>query len=412
MTGDLIPDQNHVAMGDHLGAPHPAAGISEMDAERLRAPGQARDLPAAMGRGPVGALLALQRAAGNAAVAQLLQAQRTSTARSAVVYRAGAFPVAPAPATPGPADREVDESRRAAEARAAEAFADGRAPVVDEPPVDDPEREHSAEERAQKEAEGEGVTETDAFAPTEGGPAPVAEAAGGGPGFVDDGCRGSVPFSDALAADLDPERDAAPHAFVNGGMTGLKDWAGGGGRGPKGNQPAGSIQKQVPPVYESSSGGPVSNADAWVNPETGTVTVKRSYLTSSYGDQANGWWVSRGAAVALDAHERKHVKASQQLYETNIEPVLDKIVRSVDIGKGKFYLASNAKEYLKGQIGWEPGLKKFQETDKEDNAPGGTVDQADLASSKYPHERPPAGGTVNGKHYDHRLMLDEEPEPQ
>ena len=137
--------------------------------------------------------------------------------------------------------------------------------------------DHSAAEQAEKEAEGEHGSETDEYVPTGGGGFPVA---GAGPsslaGFSDGGRQGTVPFH--------PEppnaNDLRPHAFVNGGKSGTKAWAGGGGAGPKGNQQAGSIQNQVPPEYESEWGGPLTNASAWVKDGTGVADVTRSYVTS------------------------------------------------------------------------------------------------------------------------------------
>jgi len=87
-------------MGDQPGVRLPVASVSETDVESLRAPGQQRDLPTAGGRGSVGALLALQRAAGNAAVVQLLRARGTAAVPAPVVYRAGGSARIPALATP------------------------------------------------------------------------------------------------------------------------------------------------------------------------------------------------------------------------------------------------------------------------------------------------------------------------
>ena len=106
------------------------------------------------------------------------------------------------------------------------------------------EGEHSPQEQAEKQAEGEQGSETDQYVPSGGGGFPVSGAAPSAlGGFADGGRRGTVPF--------EPEsrhaNDLRPHAFLGGGKSGTKAWAGGGGAGPKGNQQAGSIQNQVPP---------------------------------------------------------------------------------------------------------------------------------------------------------------------
>jgi hypothetical protein len=179
----------------------------------------------------------------------------------------------------------------------------------------------------------------------------------------------------------------------------------------------------VPPVYESRSNGPLFNADAWVNPDTGVATVVREYMTSAAGDQGSGWWVSPKAAPALRAHEEKHVTASRGHYEAAIEPVVTTIMRSFEIGRDHFYLASNAVEYLKGKVGWRKGLEKFHKDDQQSNQPWGTIDNEDFGKSHYPVEdvrhvnsgpdkgKPVLGGTVAGKPYEHLLYMQDETIP-
>ena len=398
MSGDLFANRS-------------PATTSDTDAERAR--GQASSRPFSTAGPAARMLLGLQRAAGNASVVQLLERGALPTLQRVSTGAASGFPTAPEPATGGSTNEEIDERQQAAEARPAEA-AEGGGSVEIEPPVDDPNREHPADERAAKEAEGDEVSLMDELVPAEGGPPPVAAGEGGGNGFVGGGHRGSVPFTGADDADLDPGPGEEPHAFVRG-AAGKIPWAGGGGhgKGPVGLQRSGSIQHQVPPKYESSRFDPTSNADAWVNPETGLVTVLREYMTSSAGDQGpGGWWVSPQAAPALKQHEEKHVSSSRGHYEAAIEPVLDRIVRSVDIGKGKFYLASHAELYLQGQIGWKKGLEKFHEDDEQDNQPMGTIDNEDFGSAHYPIElvrddqgETVHGGTVSGKPYQNLLKM-------
>jgi hypothetical protein len=220
-----------------------------------------------------------------------------------------------------------------------------------------------------------------------------------------------VPFEPAMLEHLDPPEAAKPHAFTSGGSTGKVPWSGGGpGGGPKGNQGSGSMQKEVVPEYDSDWGGPFSNADAWVIPGTGIVDVHRDYVTSSPGDQGNGWWISSAAASALEVHEQRHVASSKSLYAANIQPVLDRIGNSAVLGKGKTYKSSVAKMLLKRLIGWEAGLKSFVDDDKNYNGNNGQIDSQDIGASHYP--RPQKGPRkIAGKDYDNYLVLASEPDP-
>jgi hypothetical protein len=268
--------------------------------------------------------------------------------------------------------------------------------------------EHSAAEQAEKGAEGEHGSETDEYVPTGGGGFPVA---GAGPsslaGFSDGGRQGTVPFQ--------PEppnaNDLRPHAFVNGGKSGTKAWAGGGGAGPKGNQQAGSIQNQVPPEYESEWGGPLTNASAWVKDGTGVADVTRSYVTSDAGDQGNGWYVTPAAAVALEKHEQSHVQSTKDTYSSKIQPALDKVANSRALGKEVTYKSADAREYIKRQVGWASAIKDFSDTDMSWNNPNtGQIDLNELGAPTYPHRFGPV--KVGGKDYPNLLKLQNEADPK
>jgi len=425
-------------------ANRPQSATSDADVELARGRASPREL-VALGPAPTRLLLGLQHAAGNAAVVQMLR-----RGSSPAVLRLRADGGSSAPGAPEAADEESDErmtaeERQAEEARNAEerqtAEAGGpQGPGVDEaraadaaagglaaepePPVDDPDEKHPPADRAAKLAEPvEGPTREEggdlAF-----GPAPESGAESLGGGFVDNGPRGSVPFTDAIASELEGEPDGEPHAFTAGGNTGGIAWAGGtNGKGPKGNQPSGSVNPLAAPWITGEWGGLMSRASAWVIPGTGIAEVGRSYLTSGAGDQGTGWWVSPKAAARLEQHEQKHVASSQKLYEADIQPVLDRVAEGTKAGREASYFLSDAKAEVKRKIGdfW-PGIEAFVGEDKEENGKGGTVDKADLASATWVRERGHFeldeagnrgeeihGGKVDGKEFAHLLQTPEEP---
>ena len=154
----LRPLQHRPGMGDHVGATRSTVEDPALDPSR--APGRTEapsgGVPgrgAAPGGLPVAALLGLHRAAGNAAVVQML--------------RAGGMPAAPVPPAPAPADRDEEAG----------------APIVAEPSPQDllgavtvlEEGERPTREmKAAKRAESESVTATDEDVQTGGGGFPVA----------------------------------------------------------------------------------------------------------------------------------------------------------------------------------------------------------------------------------------------
>ena len=344
----------------------------------------------APGQVPVGALLGLQRSAGNAAVIQMLRGR----------------PIGAAPAAPAPPTARQEEAAESTEPEPAPESLVGEVAALEEGEV--PTRAEKAEKRAERDLP------PDAEEPVEtgGGPFPIAEPAPATGEFRDAGRDGSVPFGDAPDEGFDPsdpEGDLRPHAFTPGGRTGTNAWAGGGGAGPKGNQPAGSIQEKVDPDYDSYWGGFRTNADAWVIEGTGTVNVKRDYVSSNSGDQGNGWYVTDKAAAALEKHEQRHVTQTRSVYIDKIQPLLDRILNSYGFGKGKVYKSSDAKVLVKRYVDWPASIRGFDEDDNAWNAPGGRVDTDDQGSANFPNQIGP--GKVNGKEFPHRLKMPTEEAP-
>jgi hypothetical protein len=420
------------------------SATSDSDVERARDRASPRELAAA-GPAPTRFLLGLQHAAGNAAVVQMLQRGAAPT-----VLRLPTGGAAPVPGAPEPGsddsgeqltveERQAEEARNAEEqqaaaaggpegpavdeARAADVAAGGLA-VVPEPPAVDPDEKHPPAERAAKLAETDEGPIRDEGGDLAFGPPPQASAESPGAAFVDGSRRGSVPFTDAIASDLEGEPDGEPHAFTAGGNTGGIAWAGGtNGMGPKGNQLSGSVNPLAAPWITGEWGGLMSKASAWVIPGTGIAEVERSYLTSGAGDQGTGWWVSPKAAARLEQHEQKHVASSQKQYGNYIQPVLDNVEASTTTGREASYFLSDAKAMVKERIGefW-PGIEAFVAEDKEENGKGGKVDKADLASATWVRERGHFeldeagnrgeeihGGKVDGKEFAHLLQTPEEP---
>ncbi len=363
-------------MGDRQAARDALQGDGELERSRTRdasgrtpsgaLPAGAAHAEAAHAGLPVAALLGLQRAAGNAAVVQLL--------------RGSGPPAAPEPPSWRPEERE--EAAGPLEVAPAPDELVGNVPALEEG-----ERPTRAE-RAEKRAEGDvsmPVAEEDVA--IGGGGLPVSGAApavGAGPAagsFVDGGRADTIPFGDAeehgldaVGGDLDPgTEDLRPRIFVAGGRTGNVAWGGGAGAGPHGNQESGSAEI-VKPEIETSWGGVFTNADAWVKEGTGTVTVKRDYVSSSPGDQGNGWYVTDKAAAGLERHEQRHVSQSRSVYADKIQPMLDRILNSYTYGKGKVYKSVDAAALVQRYVDWASSVKGFDEDDKAWNGKGGQVD--------------------------------------
>jgi hypothetical protein len=343
--------------------------------------------PGAPGRPPVAALLGLQRAAGNAAVVQMLRADRP--------------PTAPMP----PAMRQEEERSDAPAEEPDISSLIGDIMVLEEGRM--PTKAQKAEKRAERDLPPQDEEPVD----TSGGPFPIA-AASAADSFVDAGRGGSVPFGDAEDEGfdpLDPRGDLRPRIFLAGGQKGKKAWAGGGGAGPKGNQKAGSLDT-VEPEYDSYWGGFTGNASAWVVDGTGTVTVTRDYVSSDAGDQGNGWYVTDKAAQALKAHEERHVASSRSIYRTRIQPLLDRIFDSHTKGKEIAWKSVDAIALIRRHVNWADSIKAFTEDDIASNAPNNEIDSEDVGSARYPVPyRTPR--KVNGKEFPFLLKMGDEPNP-
>jgi hypothetical protein len=273
------------------------------------------------------------------------------------------------------------------------------------------EEEHTPEEMAAKEAEGEIEPEQDVTVPMSGGAQPYAAAGVGSGRFHDGGRVGTAPFGPEMLDQRDPEEDQEPHAYLGGGRTGTAPWSGGGpNNGPHGNQGVGSLQTEIEPKYDTAWGGVRTNADAWVIRGTGIVDVARDYVSSKSGDQGNGWWVSPAAAGALETHEQKHIQNAKGLYASYLQPMLDRVADSANLGKGKTYYSKDARAALARRIGWEQALKDFKSNDTSYNGNNGQVDTEDIGQPHYP--RPQKGPrSIGGKDYDNYLIMGSEPDP-
>jgi hypothetical protein len=214
-------------------------------------------------------------------------------------------------------------------------------------------------------------------------------------GFTDGGQVGTAA---AQVTERRPDDDL-PHIFIDGGQTGTVVWAGGGGAGPRGNQGVGSLQHETPPIYDT---GPdpddASKFVAWLRPATGLINVTRSWLGAITGDQGNGQYVSAGAAARFNNHEVQHVVASKSLYDSLIQPMLDRAWAYLPGGQTmKGDTAEAAANALKALVSWEIWVKAWQDSDIALNTPMGTIDTNDLASGTYPENR--GAVTIAGKAY-------------
>jgi hypothetical protein len=223
--------------------------------------------------------------------------------------------------------------------------------------------------------------------------------------FLDLGRVGTVRVGDAPQ----PGEEGCPSAFVAGGRTGSVRWAGGGGAGPHGNQRVGTLQKYIPPVYKAKSRGLLSDSDAWVKAGTGVITVIRSWVGATGGDQGNTWWISDLAAARLSSHEQLHVKASKRHYDALLAPLLASVATSRDLGREAGFTEEDAVNSLRFQISWPMWVTLFQVNDIASNDNGGEVDSGDLASGTYPVQIGP--GIVLGKFFNNRLRMPSEPNP-
>jgi hypothetical protein len=225
------------------------------------------------------------------------------------------------------------------------------------------------------------------------------------PGFIDAGRVGTARYGDPI----DGAVEALPRAFTDGGQTGSVKWAGGNGAGAHGNQPPGSIQKQVPPVFFQMS----SKADAWVKEGTGLVDVTRSWLGVNAGDQDTGHFLTAAAAARINQHETLHVANSRGHYVAIIEPLLTRVsANTMDRAVAAAVrnpATPRSVAALRAIIDWSNSIKAFTTVDKSDNRAGGSVDVADKASGTYVVD--PGPGTVSGKAFQHRVRIPTEANP-
>jgi hypothetical protein len=230
--------------------------------------------------------------------------------------------------------------------------------------------------------------------------APRAASAAPHAGFTDRGRVGTVAAGTPISLD-----DGLAHAFTDGGRAGDVAWAGGGGAGPHSVEAVGSVQREVPPIFESKKNA--TDFDATVKAATGEIDVTRSFVSSAAGDQGNGWFVTVKAAARLDAHERLHTASASGHYNTHIVPLLARVA-DASLGKGAASAAA-AIAKLRTAVAWPASVKKFQDADLADNLPMKTVDTADLATGTYVVASGP--GVVAGKAYTNRLRVPGEPNP-
>lgn len=226
-----------------------------------------------------------------------------------------------------------------------------------------------------------------------------------GIGFVNKGRTDTARYGDKSSP-----LSIFPHAFTDGGKTGTVVWGGGGGAGSRGNQAAGSIQLQIPPVFEAKTNSP-TDAEAWIRIATGLVGVTRSWVGINLGDQGNGHFVTAGAATRINNHETLHVANSLANYNTHLDPLTTRVGQFFGAILGTQHGVTKAAAIvtLKAFVKWAASITAFQNADKTANQPGGTVDTTDLASGTYPVDAGP--GNVGGKAFQHRVRLPGEPNP-
>jgi hypothetical protein len=239
--------------------------------------------------------------------------------------------------------------------------------------------------------------------------------------FVDRGRTGTRRYGDP-----DDGPPLAARAFTNGGQTGTVVWSGGGaGGGAHGNEPAGSVQAQVAPVYEAApapaaapaptgaGAPPPPRFDGWVRAGTGTIAIVRSWVGIDPGNQGGkDYWVTPAAAARINHHETLHVATSSTLYTADLTPLETRIgsfrqgqPATRNLGPSD----ANAQDRVRTSVGWAAAITAFQDDDFLANQPGGTIDLVDLLSGTYPVDAGP--GIVGGVAFTHRIRIPSEPNP-
>lgn len=199
--------------------------------------------------------------------------------------------------------------------------------------------------------------------------------------------------------------------FINRGETavGRVHWAG--GTGGRGNQPVGSIQRLVIPVFLGRNPrGAGDVARAWIRPRTGLIRIVRSYTGVRAGNQGGGpgnrWYLTKRAARRSNRHERMHPRTTRNLYRRYISPLLRLVRRYKGRRRGALRYGSTQAEAiarLRTIVGWNPSINDFRNQDIAFNNPGGTVDAIDTASGTFPTDC--GAGNVGGVHYNHRVRV-------
>lgn len=200
------------------------------------------------------------------------------------------------------------------------------------------------------------------------------------------------------------------HAFTNKGKTGSSQWHHAGGNGGKGNENTGS-STTVAPTYDSAppkkAGG---QATAWIRKDTGTVKVKRSYIGVPKGNNGTATWAGSGGGLVYIAssgvsriakHETGHIKETRKIHDANIKPLEKRIstYRGALHKSMKAATAPAAVAALQAHVNWNPSLTSFANADTAMNQPGGTFDTTDQAKADFYHDKGPK--TVGGTNYGH-----------
>jgi hypothetical protein len=137
------------------------------------------------------------------------------------------------------------------------------------------------------------------------------------------------------------------------------------------------------------------------------LSVTRSWLGVVSGAQGNGRWVSVAAAALINTHETHHVASTRGLYGTHLTPVETRIGQPA-LGRDAGATGADAIAAHRTAIGWQPGITAFQAADTTANAPGGTIDTADVAAGWVTNI---GAGTVSGVNYTHRTVTTTEAAP-
>jgi len=231
-------------------------------------------------------------------------------------------------------------------------------------------------------------------------------------GFKDMGRIATARFGEPLSS---LRADGYPRVFVDGGRTGTVAYNFDRSQGPHGVELSGTFQAIVVPVYDSRSLGTWNDSEAWVRAGTGSVTVRRSYVGMTSGNQGNGNFVTARAVARAHQHEAAHIRNSQGHYNTYLRSLLTRIRSYTPAPTGgggvvtRFFQGA-ARGELERIIEWTSAVWRFRSADIADNRVGGTLDRSYLASTTRLFDAGP--GTVGGTAYQHRIHEGTEPPPR